>query len=145
MYLGAVIQRLREQGHDFSEFKPCTEQEIRALEQELGVQLPAAYREFLLLMGHDGGDVLSGTRCFYADLTRIQDWSRTLLTSNHVATPLPADAFIFLYTGYQFLFFRTTEGADPPVYSYTEGDAPAAAFPQTFPHFSHFLRSVIEE
>lgn len=145
MYLDSIIQRLKEQGHEFRAFQACTEQEIHSLEQELGIQLPAAYREFLLLMGHDGGDVLRGTQCFYEDLPKIQGWSRTLLESNNVQTPLPPDAFVFLYSGYQFLFFRLSEGADPPIYSYTEGDAPATGFPEVFPHFSHFLRSIIEE
>lgn len=145
MYLRTIIQRLKERGHDFSVFQPCTQQEIHALEQEFGIQLPAAYREFLLLMGHVGGEVMRGTQCFYKDLHKIQGWSRTLLESNYVETPLPLDAFIFLYNGYQFLFFRTSEGDDPPVYSYVEGDDSAHTFPQTFPHFSQFLRSIIEE
>ncbi|MEM1544609.1 MAG: SMI1/KNR4 family protein [Candidatus Bathyarchaeia archaeon] len=41
-----------DRGHlRLNELKPCTEEEMKALEEKLGRSLPAAYREFLLWTG----------------------------------------------------------------------------------------------
>lgn len=145
MYLDQVIARLVEQDVDTQEFQPCSEQEVQELEQQLERQLPAAYREFLLTMGHGAGEMFQADDCFYGDLPKIQRLANILLAQNNVATPLPADAFVFLYAGYQFLFFRTGEGDDPPTYYYMEGDEQTNTFPRTFEHYSEFLASAIEE
>jgi hypothetical protein len=143
MYLDRVIARLVEQGVDLKEFKPCTEQEVQELEQQLERRLPAAYREFLLTMGHGAGEVFQSDDCFYEDLPKIQRLATILLKPSDAT--LPDDAFVFLYAGYQFLFFRTSEGDDPPAYYYMEGDDMSSGFQQQYKHYTDFLMLAIEE
>lgn len=40
---------------------PCTEAELTLLEAELGVQFPAAFREYLLWCGHGLGEFMRGS------------------------------------------------------------------------------------
>jgi hypothetical protein len=77
------------------ELKPCTEAEVRKLEARLDLVLPAAYRAFLLLMGHGIGDVMCGTSYRYCGLLDLQEWGIELLEENSFPEPLPADAFVF--------------------------------------------------
>src|SRR4028118_253633 len=82
MYLDQVIARLVEQDVDTQEFQPCSEQEVQELEQQLERQLPAAYREFLLTMGHGAGEMFQADDCFYGDLPKIQRLANILLAQN---------------------------------------------------------------
>ena len=137
----------------FAELKPleragvtaCTEQEVAALEQQLNVRLPGAYREFLLWMGKDGGDLLRGTDCSYEIIPKLEPWAVELLAENGLSHLLPGDAFVFLmHQGYQFMFFRLSEGEDPAVYhfdqtSHQESATTAASC------FSVFLLGLIED
>src|SRR5207248_219520 len=116
MYLDAVKTRLEKLQQRFpfvdpEKIVPCTEEEVRKLEQQVGLKLPQAYREFLLWMGHNGGGLLQGSDCFYQHLPRIQKGAVELLEEDGFPDPLPADAFVFLmHQGYQFDFFRVSEG-----------------------------------
>ena len=107
--------------------QPCTAEEVTRLEQQLGIPLPAAYREFLLWMGHGAGTLFRGSDIFYDDLfddgqADMREAAVELLAENHVATSLPQDAIVFfMHQGYQFAFVRACEGDDPLVYSYNEG------------------------
>ncbi|HLY29493.1 MAG TPA: SMI1/KNR4 family protein [Ktedonobacterales bacterium] len=122
---------------------PCSEEEVAALEQKLGVSLPAAYREFLLWMGHGAGQFLQGTDVFYEALP-LNDAARELLQEDEVTEPLPSDAIVFyMAQGYQFQFMRASEGDDPPVYFYEEGMSEAPV-PRLYASFSAFLETEIE-
>lgn len=140
-----LVRRLASRGVDAAQWQPCSPQQVQALEAHVGGQLPAAYRAFLLLMGRGAGDYLAGTPCFYDELLPIQAWSRSLLAQHRLDHLLPPDAFFFVNNGYHLLFFRLCEGDDPPVYTYLEGDAVAAAFPRAFERYSDFLLSMADE
>src|SRR5258707_14053477 len=123
----------------------CTEEEVHALEQEVGLLLPAAYREFLLWMGHGSGGLLGGSDFLYEDLILLQRDAAELMKEDTYPEPLPEDACVFLmHQGYQFGFFRTSEGDDPPVYRYSEG-AEQSSITANAPHFSEFLLGVVED
>jgi SMI1 / KNR4 family (SUKH-1) len=122
----------------------CTRDEVSAIEQQLGISLPRAYQEFLLSMGHSAGQFLRGSDCFFQHLPQLQEWAIELLQENNFAQSLPKDAFIFfMHQGYQFSFFRVSEGADPPIYSYCEGTE-ETFFIKSHASFSEFLATELE-
>lgn len=122
----------------------CIRDEVRAIEQNLGISEPLAYQEFLLSMGCGAGKFLRGSDCFFDRLFQIQEWAIELLQENNFPRSLPDDAFIFLmHQGYQFSFFRLSEGADPPTYSYCEG-TDRTSFIKSHESFSEFLAAEVE-
>jgi hypothetical protein len=121
----------------------CTEAEVAALEQRIGSALPAAYREFLLWMGHSGEHLLRGSDVFYDRLIDLQEWGPELLEENSIP-PMPDDAFVFyMHQGYQLAFFRLSEGDNPPAYYYGEGEG-LDRFRLDYARYSDFLVAVIE-
>jgi len=145
VYLEAAKKRFMELDiAETFELIPCTEQEVKALEERLNLTLPKAYQEFLLWAGHGAGHFLRGSDCFYKDTLKIQNWAEELLNENHFPKQLPKDAFVFfMHQGYQFNFFRMRDGDDPPVYFYIEGSE-ANDFITIYPNFSQFLITEME-
>ncbi len=132
----------------FEDLVPCTEDEIAFLERWLKRPFPQAYREFLQWMGYWGGGLLVGSDFFYGRLMNMQEWARALLEEDHYPGELPEDAFVFfMHQGYQFYFFRFSEGADPPVYYYLEDpEKPEqSTMIRAYPHFSTFLEDAIDK
>jgi hypothetical protein len=118
---------------------PCLPAEVAALEGELGVKLPAAYRAYLLHMGRSP-DVFVGTDWALRYLRRLQSGARTLLTENGEPFELPPKAFVFLmHQGYQFMYF-IADGLndDPAVYYYLEGHSGPERRAE---HFSEWLQA----
>lgn len=126
--------------------RPCTEQEISSLEEELGLSLPAAYKEFLLWGGHNTGRIWEGSDCCFEDLKILQESAVELLEENKFKEALPEDAFVFfMHQGYQFMFFRTSEGEDPPIYFYKESQQnPLHSFVRLHSSFSEALSKEVE-
>ena len=122
---------------------PCTEREVTDLEEKLGLQVPDAYKEFLLWMGHGAGNFLRGTDCFYDSLP-LNEAACELLTEDNVTLQLPEDAFVFyMHQDYQFMFLRTSEGPNPPVYFYAE-ESRDKGFQTLYESFSDFLATEID-
>ncbi|MGH2495033.1 MAG: SMI1/KNR4 family protein [Ktedonobacteraceae bacterium] len=123
---------------------PCTEEEVRILERKIRHSLPAAYREFLLWMGQGTGGLFQGSECLYWDLIPLQKAAVKLMQEDEFVDPLPEDAFVFLmHQGYQFHFFRTNEGDDPPIYYYLE-EQEQSSIRTVYSHFSDFLLAMVE-
>lgn len=98
--------------------QPATPAEIQALESQLGLSLPAAYREFLSWLGNGpgiGGDILPL-------LAKNQTVARQLVENQPNSHQLPDNVFVFYIAEnpqpYYFLYFLITEDSDPPVHSY---------------------------
>ena len=139
----ARLEELKLLAHD--EVSPCTEEEVAALEKQLNIHLPGAYREFLLWMGRDGGNLLVGTDYSYEILPKLKSWAMELLSEKNLSHLLPDDAFVFLmHQGYQFMFFRLSEGEDPPIYYYNQ-PAQQQSFVVSDPSFSAFMLGLIED
>jgi len=145
MYLDRVKKQLIElRLASPDELLGCTQDEVIKLEVKLGILLPKAYQEFLLLMGNGAGKFLRGSDCFFRDLPSLKDWAIALLEENNFPESLPEDAFVFfMHQGYQFSFFRVSEGDDPPTYSYCEGTN-ETAFIKSHDRYSDFLMTEVE-
>lgn len=123
---------------------PCDTEEIGKLELYFNVRLPLAFVEYLQTMGKYSGKVNEGTDCFYDDLFQLKEWAFLLLKENKVGISLPNDAFVFsMHQGYQFYFFRLSEGEDPPVYSYDENQETFNEFTRDYESFSSYLKAVL--
>lgn len=122
----------------------CSDLEIIQFEQQQDITLPSIYKNFLKIMGHGAGKFLRGSDCFYQHLAQIQEWAKQLLVENDFPEPLLEDAFVFfMHQGYQFSFFRLSEGDNPPTYSYCEGQQ-EPYFVKSHDTFSDFLTEKIE-
>lgn len=105
------------------DIRGCSEEEVAELEKFFNIHLPSEYRRFLLTMGHSAGKFLVGTDVFYQHLVDLKTWAKDLLIENNVNFQLSEDAFVFsMHQGYTFLYFNLSEGDDPPVYMYLEGN-----------------------
>lgn len=146
MYLEKIRAQIEElqSRHLVGQFVPCSKEEVQALENQLGQTLPAAYREFLLLMGRKAGGLFWGTNWLYEDLELMQEDAVELMRHDKFPVILPPDAFVFLmHQRYQFMFFRLTEGDDPPVYYYIESDDEISLKIHA-PRYSILLFNIIE-
>ncbi|MBI3220949.1 MAG: SMI1/KNR4 family protein [Bacteroidetes bacterium] len=140
-YLKTIVERLK---RNYVGLLPCSTEEIKKLEDTLQIKLPEAYREYLSVMGKYSGKINEGTDCFYDDLIRIQAWPKELLKENSVLDELPSDAFVFsMHQGYEFWYFRISEGNNPPVYGYHEGDDDPQLLIAQFPTFTDYILNLL--
>lgn len=124
--------------------EPCTEEEVKLLEKSLACTLPSAYKEFLQWMGHGAGMFLAGTDIFYEHIFKIQGWAKESLVETNFPKPLPDDAVVFMmHQGYQFMFFRTPDGDNPPIYYYHEAYH-FDSFELKYPNLDEFLLASID-
>jgi hypothetical protein len=122
---------------------PCNEEEVRILEKAIQLTLPEAYKEYLLTMGKYSGRMNAGTDCFYDNIFDLKGPAKDLLVLNKVDFELPPDAFVFsMHQGYEFDFFRTSEGDNPAVFSFSEGNLDKGVF-KSADSFSEFLSLVV--
>jgi hypothetical protein len=102
---------------------PATAQAVAALEKQLGLTFPVAYRAFLLILGRDGGPDFTGFDCSIRVVPKLREWAEELLAECGSPFVLPANAVVFLMNqGYYFVYFLADRGSDDPaVYAYLEG------------------------
>jgi SMI1-KNR4 cell-wall len=102
----------------------CSESEVDAYFNGVGVKLPTSYREFLLAIGHGSGKFLLGTDILFKHLPVIGREARSLLLEcGGKEDKIPTDAIVFyMHQGYEFGYFCASESEDPAVYQYIEGD-----------------------
>lgn len=127
-----------------NEIQGFSELEVEQCEQAIGLILPNQYREFLLAIGHNAGLLFQGTDILFRyveDLLELRKEAEDLLKENDETVSLPSDAFVFsMHQGYEFNYFVISEGNDPSVYQYIEGDGPPVL---VWDSFSAFLRKSI--
>ncbi len=120
---------------------PCDEWQVTDLEQELHLELPAAYKAYLLL-ACQGFEPFEGSH--YAvedDLAELQRAGQRILRRE--GNKLRTDAFAFLvHQGYAVQFFLINDGADPAVFECVENWPPVK---QLAAHFSEFLSQKVRE
>jgi hypothetical protein len=115
--------------------EPCDRWKVRDLEQQLGVEFPAAYRAFLRIAGR-GFQPFEGSHYAVEDeLADLQRAGRRIFQSD--GGDLPGGAFVFfVHQGFVIRFFLLDDGPDPAVFEYVEHRPPAR---QLAARFSEFL------
>jgi hypothetical protein len=99
----------------------CSPEEIREVEGKFGVTLPAFYRCFLQKMGRRAGEFLVGSDVFYPQLLNLREYAEDLLRETRCSFSLGKEDFVFfVHQGYQFAYFRASDGDDPPVWYFYE-------------------------
>ena len=84
---------------------PAKPDEIDALEQSLGIQLPTAYRAYLRVCGTHPPHSLVGSDCVMHQIADINTWGAELIAENNVAPKFPERYFVYLmHQGYTFLW-----------------------------------------
>ncbi|WP_435166716.1 SMI1/KNR4 family protein [Paenibacillus glycanilyticus] len=105
------------------EIKGCSESEIKELEIKINHIFPPDYREFLQIAGHGAGLLFRGTDIYFKNIKELTKEATELLRDNEESFTLPEDAFVFcMHQGYEFNYFRFSEGKEPPIYQYIEGE-----------------------
>lgn len=146
MYLDDIKEIFeRTSGIPQHEIRPCFEDDVLSLERDLGLDLPLAYREWLLWMGRGAGPFLRGTDVFFVDnLAELRVGALELFHVNGLDGALPNDAIVFyLHQGYIVHFLRASEGDNPPVYGYAEDgrtDGPTLCYK----NLSEWMRTELE-
>lgn len=122
---------------------PCTEEQVNLLENDLNMELPLAYREFLLWMGNYTGELFPDSEHEYHKLRSLNRWAKRILNEGNSSLELPDDAIVFWVAFNEaFCFLRLSEGDDPPVYAYKMG---SNQFKRTHHYFSELLAEEIEK
>jgi hypothetical protein len=124
-------------------FVGCTKKEVEKLEFELGIKLPAAYIEFLYVMGASSADLFDGANVHYPDILEMTNWSKSLAKENKVT--LAIDIFVFFYNqDYSFFYFNIENSIDDPiVYMFLCGDE-VPTISQLSSTFSNYLIDTID-
>jgi cell wall assembly regulator SMI1 len=108
------------------QFHPCTDKDIRNLEQVLKCKLPATFVEFLQWAGRSSERIFGDIHIEYSLIYRIQQAARSILRWDRKPLVLiPQDAIVLTITSQDvgFTFFRQGDGDNPPIYYYpTEND-----------------------
>jgi cell wall assembly regulator SMI1 len=114
---------------------PCTDDDIQFLEQELGCQLPASYVQFLKWAGRASANIFSDHYVAYRFIPWMQQRAKEMLQWDRQPPHLLPDDAIVILTADQdtgFEFFRWSEGANPPVYSYLGRETPVEKSAESF-------------
>ena len=106
------------------ELRPCSADEIAAIEHAAHVRLPESYQAFLRAMGRGAGQFLKSDHwyAFYDDLPTVNRGVRQRLTD----VAIPAEWFCFATRmGEAYLFFAADgSNDDPPIQCWSEGTDP---------------------
>jgi hypothetical protein len=124
----------------------CSAAEISELEQRFSVALPAAYKQFLQVMGKQAGEFLVDASWLYPLNSARQDAEEMLLSDQQrkgkPTFEISALDFVFLCSDSFFLFFRTESVSDDPViFIYEEGAMQPKKF---YSSFSEWLSTCAE-
>jgi hypothetical protein len=119
----------------------CSEEEISQLEAKAGVLLPAAYKDFLRTFGKECGTFLNDCCFLYSTLLLYcRPLAEELAHANELR--LMPTWFVFLERDVMFLYFDTTQGDDPPVWRFKEGDSKPELMAESFSNCLNSLATV---
>ncbi|MCR9142730.1 MAG: SMI1/KNR4 family protein [bacterium] len=109
------------------------EEEIIAHENRIGYTLPKAYRAFLSTMGKSAGTFMFDMVVFCKDLECLFEDAQEIINEFETPFALASHDYPFAnYGGYHFLYFDASEGDDPPVYNFEQGQADSKKVSDSF-------------
>ncbi len=140
------LRRLEEKGISLT---GCSEEEITRLETVYSIKLPKAYKEFLSIIGKSE-NVFAGILFSYSDLIGSPDFDRLgeqaegIVEISETKFKLLKTWFVFSMNDqiYNFVFLKTEEGEDPPVYLYYEGNEEEET---VLPSFSEWVKLLVSD
>jgi hypothetical protein len=115
----------------------CSDKELKEIESEFSVALPATYNAFMQKMGKGAGELWSSCAYKYPDVIDFcRDMADEFLQA-HSDFRLSTSDFVFIeHQGCEFFYFDTKAGEDPPVYRF--GDKETVPV-KVVDHLSHFF------
>lgn len=123
---------------------PCSEAEIRHLEQKFGVILPAAYKEFLRSMGRWAGGFLASDHwhAFYEDVESMAQNEKFAEVFKNLPQ-LPPCYFVFASRLESINLFFIADGKDddPPIYSF--GDETESTLEKWYDSFWDWIEEMV--
>ena len=122
----------------------CWQWKVHRLEKSLGVQFPAAYREYLLWLGEHRQGPFVGSNCFPEDIKGNNQTLMELLEENRIVFTLPASILVFfMHQGYSAAWFSLQgDSIDPTVWHYSEG---TMKNPELYGPFSQWLYEALRD
>lgn len=112
--------------------------DVIALEARLGIQLPEAYREYLLWMGADFHGLLRGSDCFINHIEANTEGLADLLEENGLPKLPYKPIIFFMHQGYIACWFNASDQShDPAVFSFNESESVSGI--RTLGTFSEWL------
>jgi hypothetical protein len=121
------------------DLRGCARPEIAALEEQLGLRLPAAFSEALLAVGESCGELMDGDKFGITGIQEASEVAQDIVTEDDSPWKPSRSMLPFLqHQGYNFQFFYTDEhDDDPAVWAYVETE-PGPILMQ--PSFTCWLR-----
>lgn len=138
----SIAQRLIDSGTAIPvQIQSMPESQILDLESKYGVKFPTSYRDFLAKLGCSSTDLFSSYAFVYPGVEDLRQSAVDLAARNHFS--MPANVFVILIQDDGFLYIRTDEGEDPPVYGFQEGlsqgDLVAQSFSEWLCNFTELM------
>lgn len=131
---------------------PCSREDVDALQAMLPApyKLPAAYVELLLYGGRSLAGVFQGIDfSFEMAKALLEHGNRDIVRMLQASAPgatLPPDVLVISeHQGSNFTYVRLTEGDDPPVYFWEEGEGGLETSVCEHPTFSAFVTKAVKD
>ena len=123
----------------------CTDKQIEELRLFANCKkLPAAYEEFMRIMGNGAIGFMVGESVYMNEIYYLKEGAIEVLKENNSKNILMEDDFVFwMCQGCMFCFFKLSEGENPPVYYYNE--AGEDSFVKIANSFTEFLTNKMEK
>jgi len=96
-----------------TELAPCSADDLKIIERQLGLPIPTSYATFLETIGRGAGEFMSDLSVFFPDLLNNTDAMSKILSE--CGQTLPNNVFVFIHRyGEQMLYFQLEPATNDP-------------------------------
>ncbi|GAA6154318.1 SMI1/KNR4 family protein [Pseudoteredinibacter isoporae] len=115
--------------------------DVGRIESLADLQLPEAYKSFLLSFGKNAGKLANDVVFFYSEILGLKEELEEMIDEEGLDFEIPSKAFIFSgYQGFQYHYFICDGKDDPEVYRIMDGGGPPEKVADTF---TDYLKSMV--